>query len=72
MVLKHAYLFNLAMQRVNSTISDVIPSLMRILHFWKINQITTTQSCQRLSSLLIDEFTKRFEYELNSDYYKVK
>ena len=70
-ILKHPYLLNISLQRNTCTISEVIPSLLKVLHHLQVISEQTTHSGKDLCRLLIEQFKKRFEFELNSDIYKV-
>ena len=72
-VLKPAYKFNIRMQSNSASISDVIPYLLKIFNEWTkiMSSLKTTANCKKLCKLLIGEFKKRFDYELNSKLYQV-
>jgi hypothetical protein len=68
-ILKPAYEFNLVMQKTESTIGDVVPSLMIIISKWR--RFAVGAPYASLCKLLIKSFEHKFNYELNSDIYKV-
>ena len=72
-ILKPIYLLNVNLQRDNSSIGEIIPAVLNIINkledIQKVPNIST--SCKNLCELLISEFKKRFNYELNSEIYQV-
>ena len=70
-ILKHPYLFNTSLQRNTCSISEVIPTILKVISQIKKISTKTTESGKRLCEFLIDEFKIRFKFEFNSDMYKV-
>ena len=68
-ILKPAYIFNLTLQSHQSSIADLIPGINNLIYTWQ--NMETTSSGNQLCRLLIKSIKSRFEYELNSSYYKV-
>ena len=70
-ILKHAYFFNIGLQRQSATIAEVIPSVLKCISEWDIIKDKTLPSGKQLCELLIIEFKSKFNYELNSHLYLV-
>lgn len=70
-ILRQPYRFNISTQSNQTTIGDVIPSVLHLIDFWQNYQNKTTQSGKKLCKDLIAEFKNRFDYELNSKLYLV-
>jgi hypothetical protein len=73
LILKPCYLFNINLQRNNSSIAEIIPAILNIIN--KLETISKipklSSSCQQFCELLIAQFKKRFSYELDSEIYQV-
>lgn len=70
-ILKHAYFFNIGLQRQSATIAEIIPSVLKCMVEWNIMKDKTSASGKELCELLISEFQTRFKYELDSHLYLV-
>ena len=70
-ILIPAYLFNIGLQRQSATIAEVIPSVLRAISDWEMLKDKTSLIGIKLCDLLISQFKKRFDYELNSHLYQV-
>jgi hypothetical protein len=72
-ILKPAYIFNLNMQRNSTCIGEVVPYVLKIINSWEriANSPSVCKSIKHLCELLIIQVRKRFDYEINSDIYKV-
>ena len=68
-ILQPAYQFNLIMQKSDSIIGDVVPVLLIMLSKW--GRFRVGAPYKRFCDLLIAAFLKKFDFELNSDVYKV-
>ena len=68
-ILQPAYQFNLIMQKSDSVIGDVVPVLLIMLSKWR--RFGVGAPYKRFCDLLVAAFLKKFDYELNSDIYKV-
>jgi hypothetical protein len=64
-----AYDFSLNQQRTQSTISDVIPSIILLSYTWK--SMVLTGEASKLRDYMVAHFDNKFEYELKSDTYAV-
>jgi hypothetical protein len=62
-ILKHAYFFNIGVQRQSATIAEIIPSVLKCMVEWNIVKDKTSASGKELCGLLISEFQTRFKYE---------
>jgi hypothetical protein len=72
-VLKPAYILNINLQRNTSSIAEVIPAISKIMNNWETIVATTgiSESIKNLCKLLIEQFKKRFHYEMKCDIYQV-
>ena len=70
-ILKHAYFFNIGLQRQSATIAEIIPSVLKCMVEWNIMQDKTLASGKELCELLVSEFQTRFKYELDFHLYLV-
>ena len=70
-ILKHAYFFNIGLQRHSATIAEIIPSVLKCISSWEGISLKTSSSGKKLCKLLIEQFKTRFNYELNSHLYQV-
>ena len=72
-ILKSAYLVNVYFQRDSSTIAEIIPAVLKLIHDWEaiIKKDNVSSSSKAFCKLLIEEVKRRFEYELNSEIYQV-
>ncbi len=68
-ILLPAYQFNLVMQKNDATIGDVIPAVKIIISKW--SRFNCTGAYQDLCNNLIKQFNHKFDYELNSNVYRV-
>lgn len=68
-VLKPVYLCNVGFQSNNAKISNVIPSLLKLIY--KLEKLKTSLQGKMLVTLLINEIKEKFNYELNSELYQV-
>ena len=71
-ILKHPYLFSTSLQRDTCTISEVIPTILKLINQIRLMSEKTTQSGKSLCGLLIEQLKIRFEFELESEIYQVK
>ncbi len=70
-ILKHAYFFHVGLQRQSATIAEMIPSILSCIAIWESMKVKTSENGRILCDYLIEEFKKRFDYELNSHIYQV-
>jgi hypothetical protein len=72
-ILKPAYLVNIYLQRNSSCIAEVIPLVLKLINNWELllRQYNVSKSCKIFCKYLIDEFKRRFNYELESELYQV-
>jgi len=72
-ILKPAYLVNIYLQRNSSCIAEVIPAVFKLINNWELllRQDNVSKSCKIFCKYLIDEFKRRFNYELESELYQV-
>ena len=70
-ILKHAYFFNVGLKRQSATIAEIIPSILSCISIWESMKVKTSENGRILCDYLIEEFRKRFDYELNSHIYLV-
>ncbi len=68
-ILQPAYTISLALQSNESSIADTIPSIMYLLNYW--SNLNVPQTPKRLCRLLTETVKAKFNYELNSEMYKV-
>jgi len=68
-LLKPIFLVNIGFQHNESSIADVVPSILSLIDFYE-NPKTTFQG-KMLANLIVAQLKKRFDYELNSNYYLV-
>jgi hypothetical protein len=71
-VLKEPYLLNISLQRDTCSISEVIPSVLFVIHRLESLSKRTSKSCKKLCEFIIEQLKIRFKYEFESDMYKVK
>jgi hypothetical protein len=69
-ILKPAYLVNIYLQRNSSCIAEVIPPVLKLINNWELllRQDNVSKSCKIFCKYLIDEFKRRFNYELESEF----
>jgi hypothetical protein len=55
-------------------IAEVVPAILKIINNWEITADSTgiSKSIKHLCKLLLDQFKKRFHYEMKCDIYRVK
>ncbi len=68
-ILQPAYTISLALQSNESSIADTIPSIMYLLNYW--SNLNVPQTPKPLCRLLTETVKAKFNYELNSEMYKV-
>lgn len=68
-ILQPAYRFTISFQNNNSPISALIPSLFRIIYSWETMELD--EEDERLTTLLIVCFKHKFNFEIESEVYKV-
>ena len=66
-VLLPAYRFTIIFQRTSANISEVLPSILLILDTWK--KLSEKKKFKTICKVLIESFTEKFHYELNSNVY---
>lgn len=70
-VLMPAYLFTLGMEKNRSSIGDVIPAVLRLIHIWdkmEVNDAKVKELC-----FFLIHFTRiKYKYELESPVYQVR
>ena len=64
-ILKHAYFFNIGLQRQSVRITEIFPSVLKCTTEWNIMKDKTSASGKQLCELLVSEFQSRFIYELD-------
>jgi hypothetical protein len=69
-ILYPLYLTNISFQDSSSSISDVIPSILNLVHGLEKYKAKSEYS-KTLCKDLVNQLNKRFEFELNSEIYKV-
>lgn len=70
-ILKSLYLTNINFQSNKSTIGDVIPSIVNILHQLEKLKSKSRVIERQFIDLLVDQLKSRFHFELNSKIYQV-
>ena len=68
-ILTSAYKVSLGFQKNSSSISDLIPSFLKLLDIWA--KLEVTPVAKRFCRLLISCVNHKFKYELNSSVYQV-
>jgi hypothetical protein len=69
-VLLPAYEFPLGMEKNRSSISDVIPAVLRLIHVWDKTEVNDPKA-KELCFFLIHFTRLKFKYELDSQVYQV-
>ncbi len=69
-ILEPAYVLSQQFQFNHSSIADVIPSIKRLIYTFK--QMDPPESQKKLCKYLVTSVLEKFNYELNSNVYKVK
>ena len=64
-ILLPAYRFSIGLQRTNSNIGEVIPSLLYMFNIW--NTLSSNLKYKTVCLKLIECFQTKFEFELNSE-----
>jgi hypothetical protein len=62
--------FTLGMEKNRSSISDVIPAVLRLVHVWDKMEVNDTKA-KELCFFLIHFTRLKFKYELESQVYQV-
>lgn len=70
-ILKPAYLLKITFQSNKTSIADVIPGVLNLFHLWTNMKPKLSITNQQFCNLLIQEFKKKYKYELSSNLYKV-
>lgn len=68
-ILLPAYYVNLLFQRTSSTVGDVLPHIFKLKSIWSHQELD--METRELTYFLIQYLEQKFEYETNSDIYKV-
>ena len=68
-ILRPAYQMTINFQSNSSSIADLLVSIKRAIYFWENLNVTGEE--KELCQLLVQFVKKKFEYEINSDVYKV-
>ena len=68
-LLRPAYVLSICLQSSKSTIANVIPGLAALCHYWQT--VDTNQEAKDLCEKLIYFTKEKFDFELNSNLYKV-
>lgn len=68
-ILSPAYRISLGFQKNSSCISDVLPSLHKLIEIWE--NMNVPGNAKRLCKLLVLTTKNKFNYELTSPIYKV-
>ena len=72
-ILKPAYLFNIYLQKIRLVSLGVIPSILKKFNNWEVllQDASVSTLCRAFCKFLIEEFKRRFNYELESELYQV-
>ena len=68
-VFHNSYLLNVGFQSNESTIADVIPGIIKLKS--ELTRMELDPETKRLAILIIKALNAKFDFELNSDVYKV-